>query len=106
MEFDLEIKKLWEKLYGYNISEVLGFRVEENNINFIYSPTRTEPFTPSYITFNFNINKVINTLNLAVHSQDKKFLYHILNDNSHILLITAFETYLIDIFNMVRKNNC
>ncbi len=100
---DPKIKEIWEKLSGYNISEIIGFRVENNKVNYRYAPTRTEAFTIPFIRFNFNINKVINTLKLSILSKNGDFLYHSLMDNSHILLITAFEAYLAELINFLRE---
>ena len=91
---DPRIKEIWEKLSGFNISEIVGFRVENNKVNYVYAPSRTEAFTIPFIKFNFNINKVMNTLKLGILSKNNDFLYHSLMDNSHMLLITAFESYL------------
>ena len=101
---DPKIKKIWETLYGFNISEILGFKIENNKINYLFAPTRTEAFTIPFIRFYFNINKGINTLNLAVLSKNDDFLYHSLMDNSHILLITAFEAYLAELINFLRES--
>ncbi|MBA7516962.1 hypothetical protein ES705_09012 [subsurface metagenome] len=100
---DPKIKEIWEMLYGFNISEILGFRVENNKVNYVYAPTRTEAFTIPFIKFNFNINKVMNTLKLRIFSKNDDFLYHSLMDNSHILLITAFESYLAELINFLRE---
>ena len=40
-------------LYGFNISEILGFKVENNKVNYLFAPTRTEAFTIPFIKFNF-----------------------------------------------------
>ena len=44
-----KIKEIWEMLYGFNISEIRGFRIENNKVNYIYAPTRTEAFTIPFI---------------------------------------------------------
>ena len=98
-----KIKEIWEMLYGFNISEIVGFRVENNKVNYLFAPTRPEAFTIPFIKFNFNVNKVMNTLKLAILSKNDDFLYHSLMDNSHILLITAFEAYLAELLNFLRK---
>jgi len=100
---DPKIKEIWEMLSGFNISKILGFRVENNKVNYRFAPTRKEAFTIPFIKFNFNINKVINTLKLAILSKNDDFLYHSLMDNSHILVITAFEAYLADLLNFLRE---
>ncbi len=100
---DPKVKEIWDTLSGFNISKILGFRVENNKIHYRYAPTRNEAFTIPFIKFNFNINKVINTLKLAILSKNDDFLYHSLMDNSHILVITAFEAYLADLLNFLRE---
>ena len=99
-----KIKQIREMLSRFNISEILGFKIENSKVNYRYAPTRTEAFTIPFIKFNFNMNKVMNTLKLGVLFKNDDFLYHSLMDNSHILLITAFETYLAELINFLRED--
>jgi len=100
------IDELWEKLTVYNISKNYVFHVDEYILTFDFTPHYPqEPYTLAWIRFNFNINKVIETLGNALNYNDKTHHYYIICDNALVLLITAFEAYLVNNYNKMRLNS-
>lgn len=100
------INELREKLIVYNLSENYVFHVDDNRIIYEFTPQfPQEPYTLAWIRFNFNINKVVETLRNALNYDDNTHHYYIMCDNALVLLITAFEAYLVNNYNKVRTNS-
>ena len=100
------INDLREKLIVYNLSENYVFHVNDNRIIYEFTPQfPQEPYTLAWIRFNFNINKVVETLKNALNYDDNTRHYYIMCDNALVLLITAFEAYLVNNYNKVRINS-
>lgn len=99
------ITQLREKLIVYNLSENYFFHVDDNRIMYEFTPQfPQEPYTLAWIRFNFNINKVIETLKNALNYGDNTSHYFLMCDNALVLLITAFEAYLANNYNKIRIN--
>ena len=98
-----EIINLWEKLSAYNIAKIVFFYVDDRTINYDFTPILPgDIFSKAWISFNFNINKVIETLNITLKAELKDHRYYIMCDNALISLISAFESYLVSIYNNIR----
>ncbi len=95
-------EKIWEELNGYNLSTIYFFYVDEEVLNHDFTPTIPQKsYTLNWITFNFNINKVVETINIAIGIKEKH-TYYIMCDNALVLLISAFESYLTSTYNNIR----
>jgi len=100
------INELREKLIVYNLSENYVFYVDDNILKYEFTPQfPQEPYTLAWIRFNFNINKVVETLKNALNYDDNARYYYIMCDNALVLLITAFEAYLVNNYNKIRTNS-
>ncbi len=98
------IDEIWKILNGFNLSTIYSFYIDENRLNYDFTPTLThKPYTFAWINFNFNINKVIENLRIALNLDDKKHPYYIMCDNALVLLVSAFESYLTSNYNNIRK---
>ncbi len=92
-------KKIWAVLNGYNLSTIYFFHVDKKVLNHDFTPTIAQkPYTLNWIAFNFNINKVVETINIAIGIKEKH-TYYIMCDNALVLLISAFESYLTSTYN-------
>jgi len=99
------IDKLWEELNGYNMSTIYFFHVDDRILTYDFTPTYSQkPYTLAWITFNFNINKVVETLKSALNLKNTTHSYYIMCDNAFVLLITAFESYLASTYNNIRSD--
>ena len=69
---------MWKKLNGFNLSTIYLYYIDEKTINYDFTPTLPlEPYTLAWINFNFNINKVVETLRIALNLDDNKHPYYI-----------------------------
>ena len=95
---------IWKKLNGFNLSTIYLYYIDEKKLIYDFTPTLTrEPYTLAWINFNFKINKVVETLRIALNLDDNKHPYYIMCDNAIILLISAFESCLTSNYNNIRK---
>ena len=94
---------IWKKLNGFNLSTIYLYYIDEKIITYDFTPTLPrKPYTIAWINFNFNINKVVETLRIALNLDHNKHPYYIMCDNAIILLISAFESYLTSNYNNIR----
>lgn len=98
------IDKLWNELNRFNLSTIYLFYIDEKKLTYDFTPTYSkEPYTKAWINFNFNLNKVVETLKLTLALDDDKHPYYIMCDSALILLVSAFESYFTSNYNNIRK---
>ncbi len=97
------IDEIWKKLNGFNLSTIDSFYIDEKIFKCCFTPTMPPEPTLAWGYFNLNINKVVETLRIALKLDDNNHRYYVMCDNALVLLISAFESYLTSNYNNIRK---